>query len=185
MQKSSDQDSETWRSMSQNLPVAAVTALVLPLLLSACPGSGQTEPTCRPQLIQTTVRDSLCHHGAHGKAASCPAPSWALLHLLPPKQHLKPANTFSHSCPCTGIMSCSKAPREGRGCFHLPVGWEQGDKLSLGDCPHQLLPYLSSSGLTSGCHHHHSSPPQTHPIWFSGSLCHRSHPPFPALSCLS
>lgn len=82
-------------------------------------------------------------------------------------------------------MSCSKASREGRRCFHLPEGWEGEEKLSSGGCPHQLLSYLSSSGLTSGCHHHHSSLPQTHQIWFSGSLCHHSHLPFPALSCLS
>lgn len=169
---------QTWRDMSQNLPVAIVRAFVLPLPVSACPGSGQTEPTCQPQLRGCSVPPWSTWEG---KLLLCPylgpAPSAPTKTTPEACKHLFPQLSLHWD------HACSKAPREGRGCFHLPVGWEGGD--SLGDCPHQPLPYLSSSGLTSGCHHHHSSPPQTHLIWFSGSLCHHSHPPFPALSCLS
>lgn len=78
MQKSSDQDSETWRDMIQNLPVAIVTALVLPLPFSACPGSGQSEPTL-PTTADTTHSEGLfCttmeHTGGQAPALPLPGP---------------------------------------------------------------------------------------------------------------
>uniref|UniRef100_A0A8C3E7P9 Uncharacterized protein n=1 Tax=Corvus moneduloides TaxID=1196302 RepID=A0A8C3E7P9_CORMO len=118
--------------MIQNLPVAIITALVLLLPFSACPGSGQTEPTCQPQLIQPTMR-------------GCSAPPWSTQEgrLLP--------------CPSLGPAPSAPTKMTPEACKHLSPQLSQ----VLGSCP------------------------ATHQIWFSGSLCHHSRPPFPALSCLS
>lgn len=169
--------------MSQNLPVAIVTALVLPLPVSACPGSGQTEPTYQPQLIQPTVRGCSVPPWStwEGRLLACP-----YLGPAPPapmKMTPEACKYFFSQLSLHWDHVLQQSPQGRQRMLPPTCGLGRGRQLE--GCPHQLLPYLSSSGLTSGCHHHHSSPPQTHPIWFSGSLCHHSHPPFPALSCLS